>query len=175
MQPHGVSIENEDSKGRSSCSVYSLVSGNDHNRQEIEQQIMFSLAGSLAEEQLGANRMSTANLGVRQDHQLAVVLALYVTSDPLETHAYIDWLAIRTLNLLRRPTWWVIVLGLADRLMNERTMPATRCHEAIQESIEARFSVDHQSMVGLADYEGDGDRRVGVVSGRRLTDMPLMG
>jgi hypothetical protein len=100
----------------------------------IEQQLMVSLAGSMAQQRVDGN--GAVGQESRHDHQLAVMLAADVTGDPHEAHAYLDWIRQRTHNLLCQPLWWMAVLGFAERLIDERTMSALRCRSAIKEAVD---------------------------------------
>jgi hypothetical protein len=142
--PSATVESDEKAEGCCSCSVpvewfepdvyaYNRGAGRTHCR--IDQGIMFCLAGSLAEERMDEDVDGLAR-GTRHDYHLAVMLASYAMDDPHETHAFLDWLGIRTRNVLCQPKWWAAVEGLADRLLIERTMSGRHCRQAIQVTID---------------------------------------
>ncbi len=71
------------------------------------------------------------------DFESALSLVLYMTlGEPEEAAAYIEWLFLRTQNLLHHPVWWAAVEGLAQQLLVEPTMSGRRCQVVIQEAID---------------------------------------
>jgi hypothetical protein len=83
----------------------------------LEQEIMISLAGGLAEARYKGHRR---RLGDEKDLSHALDMASYVTGEPEECEAYIHWLYLRTRNLLE--VRWGIVEQFASELLARRRL-----------------------------------------------------
>jgi hypothetical protein len=91
------------------------------NRQRLfmERQIMFSLAGELAESMhLGRD----AESGFGQDFDSAVSAADWMSASTEEAEAYVHWLGERTRTILRLEPVWDAVTAVADALMEHGTL-----------------------------------------------------
>jgi len=99
-------------------------------RRRIEKRVMVLTAGRAAQMMVASPR----RIDYEHDFKSATELALHMTrGEPREAAAFVQWLFLRTQNLLRLPTWWATVEGLAQRLLNEPMMSGPRCRQAIQE------------------------------------------
>lgn len=98
-------------------------------RRRIEERIMISLAGPEAEATYSGAYDGEA---AQEDVERAFQHACFVTSDEIEAWAFLDWLRLRTLNLMKRDGFWPAVEGLADTLLRHdevRYIPARRVIE----------------------------------------------
>jgi ATP-dependent Zn protease len=85
-------------------------------RNGLEERIIISLAGPEAEARFRGDYDRHA---AQEDIDRALDHACYMTDDPLEASAYIEWLRLRTTNLMKRPGFWSTVKVLAERLLQE--------------------------------------------------------
>ena len=109
------------------------------NRQRLfmERQIMFSLAGELAESMhLGRD----AESGFGQDFDSAVSAADWMSASTEEAEAYVHWLGERTRTILRLEPVWDAVTAVADALMEHGTLGQNR----LRQIIEAAMFPDRQ-------------------------------
>jgi hypothetical protein len=86
-------------------------------RLRAETEIVILLAGGIAEKKF-AGRCNY--VGASYDHDNAVDLAVHVTGDDAEAAAYLNWLSIRTRNLIERE--WAAVRAIADQLLTDRRL-----------------------------------------------------
>ena len=89
----------------------------------LEGEVMTCLAGETAEWMFSGERDPFA---AEHDLQAAFSLASHFVGDDHELDAYMEWLAIRTENLLRLDHVWEGVENLARALLDEKTIGARR-------------------------------------------------
>jgi len=105
-------------------------------RHTIEQHVMVLTAGRAAQARVTDDSVNVM-LGAEKDFDTTMELARRMTlGESEEAAAYVEWLSLRTKNLLHHPVWWAAVEGLAQRLLTEPTMSGRRCRQVIQEAID---------------------------------------
>ena len=92
----------------------------------LQGQIMFSLAGAIAE-QRHTGRRSPYSDGDRHN---AAGLAGYASSSPEEVEPMLRWLEVRTENLIVR--YWPFVEVVATALLKHRTLTGRQVRDLIQ-------------------------------------------
>lgn len=106
-------------------------------RKLIEKAIMTALAGAEAEH---VHTKRRNNAGGSSDSHSAVTLASYIIDDfEEELPAYIEWLRIRTRNILTTPANWRAVEFLAEALLEKEEMSAAAARKVIVEGRRAWF------------------------------------
>lgn len=107
------------------------VDGRTRNR--IEAHIMIALAGGEAEDAFLGERSGD---GLGPDNDNAVGLALYMSGDSEEASAYLEWLRLRTRNMLRQELVRCEVEAIAAALLDRKRVRAAEvkaiCTEAFQ-------------------------------------------
>ncbi|MGH2819016.1 MAG: hypothetical protein ACRDJ5_00025, partial [Actinomycetota bacterium] len=83
-------------------------------RRRLEERMMISLAGPEVES-LHTGRYDRD--AAQEDIDRAIDHACYMSGDPLEASAYVEWLRIRTVNLLKRPETRPSLEALVARLL----------------------------------------------------------
>ncbi|MFN2489427.1 MAG: hypothetical protein ABR529_06775 [Actinomycetota bacterium] len=82
-------------------------------RRRLEERIMISLAGPEAEARFTSHFDAES---AQEDLDRAIDHACFMTGDEAEASAYIEWLRLRTLNLMKLPDFWPAVEALAGEL-----------------------------------------------------------
>ena len=100
-------------------------------RRMVEAEIIFCLAGAVAEAKL-TDRYN--HIGASGDYQDAVFYATYVTDSTKETEAYIKWLFEKTKNILSRR--WGAVELLADELLKRREIGYMATRKIIRKGLD---------------------------------------
>jgi ATP-dependent Zn protease len=88
-------------------------------RRRIELEIMTGWAGTLAEE-MHAGESEATIAGAREDINQIANLALYASGSEEEAEAYIEWLRLRTLGILR--VMWGEIEAVATALLERETL-----------------------------------------------------
>jgi len=92
------------------------------NRIRIERLIISALGGCAAE----ARFVGRHNLiGAHADWHFAADLSTSQAASDEEADAYLNWLWERTRTIFRLDAWWDLTTGLAEALVEHRTMSAT--------------------------------------------------
>ena len=103
-------------------------------RRRLEDEIMIALAGPEAQSHVSTKAAVQAGAGF--DWPQAADLAPYVAGSDLETEAFVEWLRLRTANLvIGQPLVWACIEALATRLMERSTLKG---HE-VRETISATY------------------------------------
>ena len=106
-------------------------------RRIIEREITINFAGLGAEYVVtGRKRWNVAS----HDTECAVMLALYLCGSSEETSAFLKWMLIRTCGLMNNPAMKASVRGLADALLERKTINAKECRRIHYESIQSAVS-----------------------------------
>lgn len=108
------------------------IDGRTRNR--LEGQMMLALAGGEAEHVFLGR---TGKNGLGQDYDSAVRLALYMAGDEDEASAYLEWMRLRTRNMLRTPPVRMEVEAIASALLDRRHLRAAEIR-AVCEAAWAR-------------------------------------
>jgi hypothetical protein len=98
-------------------------------RSKIENEIMISLAGAIA--QGTHDSRSFRRYHDDDDRAYSEGLAMRVTGSAKETEAYLEWLRIRTENMIRNPLHWRAVQTLADELIRRETLSGPQTKEVL--------------------------------------------
>lgn len=99
----------------------------------VEKLIMASLGG-ISSESIVTGRNNWK--GAHEDLHSSSILALYFASNENEAEAFLNWLKIRTLNLLKRPAQWIAVESVAKELLKKRKLSSKEVRELIYSSIQ---------------------------------------
>jgi hypothetical protein len=102
-------------------------------RKPLEKAITTAFAGPIAE-QIFSGRKNI--VGAKGDLRDALNYAFYLCGSPEETEAYVNWLWIRTKNMIRQPAKWCSVEGLAKELLDYRKIEYMKARRIIKESFE---------------------------------------
>lgn len=106
-------------------------------RLHAEEHIMFSLAGVEAELRL-TGRFN--HVGAHGDYVGADQLAVYFCENEQERFAFMNWLSLRTRNMLYREHVWLKVEAVAKALLDRERLSANElraiCQNAMQEAIK---------------------------------------
>jgi len=111
------------------CSFYALREtesfawdASTRNRIRIERLIISALGGCAAEARfVGRHNF----IGAHVDWHFAADLSEFPTGSHKEAGAYLNWLWERTRTIFQVDGWWDITTGLAEALVEHRTMSAT--------------------------------------------------
>lgn len=112
------------------------------NRKRIESEIIISFAGAVAEGLLvGRHNWK----GAIQDNHQAIDSAEAIVSSHDELEAYINWLWLRTRNLLSLPVYWAAVQALAEELIICKEIKTRKARRIIAGAILARQPDHHEA------------------------------
>ena len=112
-------------------------------RKPLEKAIITAFAGPIAE-QIFSGRKN--RIGASSDFHGALDCALYLCGSNEETEAYVNWLWIRTKNMIRQPAKWCSVEGLAKELLDCRKIGYMKARRIIKESFERAVRERNKSM-----------------------------
>jgi hypothetical protein len=101
-------------------------------RRRIEERIMISLAGPEAEALYSGRYDGDA---AQEDVERAFQHACFVTTGESEAWAYLEWLRLRTLNLMNRDGFWASVEELARELLRHEEVSYPRARWTIERVI----------------------------------------
>jgi hypothetical protein len=99
-------------------------------RERVEREVMIGM-GALAAEQILRGR-SSWNGGGSNDVQKAFDIASYIFCDADEVSAFVKWLYLRTLSLLRAEWHWRGVQAIAAALLARHTISGKRARELVR-------------------------------------------
>jgi hypothetical protein len=105
-------------------------------RKPLEKAIIIAFAGAIAEQIFSGQKNPT---GTSRDFRSAVDDATYLCGNLEETEAYINWLWIRTKNMIRQPAKWCSVKRLAEELLDCRKIGYMKTRRIIKESLQSAF------------------------------------
>lgn len=109
------------------------------NRLRLEREIMACLAGHAAEIIYSGHENW---VGASQDNHLAIHLALYVTKSNEEIEAFIKWMQIRTMELLKNPIKWLVVESVAEELLKNKRLKAKDVKRIISVVVKKKIGID---------------------------------
>lgn len=117
---------------------------NSRTRQFLEKHIQISWAGTLAQEiwyeriqYKPDNAVEHLENGARHDTVGLVDMALLNTGSGQEAEAYIEWLRIRTQNMVRNDfRFWMMAEPLADALLAEKTLSWKRARAVMKSAFD---------------------------------------
>lgn len=108
-------------------------------RRRLEERVMISLAGPEMEAIFTGRYDQDA---AQEDIDRALDHACFMSDDPLEASAYVEWLRLRTVNLLKRPECRPSVEALVTELLEHgevRYHRAKRVIDPVLESVAGGF------------------------------------
>jgi Peptidase family M41 len=100
-------------------------------RRRLEERIMISLGGPESEARYTGRYDEE---GAQEDLERAIDHACFMTDDEAEASAYVVWLRLRTLNLMRRSEFWPGVTALAHALLSHEEIGYRRARSIIGRS-----------------------------------------
>jgi ATP-dependent Zn protease len=103
----------------------------------IEQEIMSLLAAGTAVDLLTGREDWGEGEVESSDLQKAHVLAEMVCGSNEEVEAYLNWLAIRTRNMLSNPPYWAAVEALAGALLEQQEIGYRKARKIIGDAMDA--------------------------------------
>jgi hypothetical protein len=112
-------------------------------RKPLEKAIITSFAGPIAE-QIFSGRKNI--IGAKSDLRDALDYACYLCGSLEETEAYVNWLWIKTKNMIRQPAKWCSVEGLAKELLDCHKIGYMKARRIIKESFERAVRERNKSM-----------------------------
>ena len=99
-------------------------------RRRLKDEIMIALAGPEAQSHVSTKAAVQAGAGF--DWPQAADLALYVAGSDLEAEAFVEWLRLRTANLIiGQPLVWACTEALATRLIEKSMLKGRDMRETI--------------------------------------------
>jgi hypothetical protein len=99
----------------------------------VEREIMIFLGGVAAEQILRG--LADWKISADADMERAFDLAVYVCGDEKEISAFLQWLHRRTLNLLGLDHHWRAVEGIAEALIEHKTVSGRRARQLFQAAL----------------------------------------
>ena len=96
-------------------------------RERLEAAVMTSLAGVEAQ-RVYEPTAAPEDCGGESDYRAAIDLASYVSPDPEELGAYLEWLRLRVAGIFKLPVHWAATRAVAEALLVRQILsaPATR-------------------------------------------------
>ena len=98
-------------------------------RRMLEHRIMISLAGPETEARATGAFDPQAS---QEDLDRALDHACLMAADPSEASAYVEWLRLRTVNLMKQDGFWNAVRALAETLLRRNELPYRHARIVIQ-------------------------------------------
>lgn len=98
----------------------------------VKKRIMVALAGREAEKII-TGRYN--NIGAESDLNTVREFAMRIISDPKEIEAYIKWLRLSTINLLKVPYRWKLIETLAEELLQRKHLKRKEVREVINNTM----------------------------------------
>lgn len=105
------------------------------SRRRIEREIIFLGAGDAAEWCLPGRHDRS---GARWDKDRALELAAHVCDEPKESRAYVEWLWMRSRNLINETRNWSAVKAVAAALLIHQQLAAREIRRIVAEAQRAR-------------------------------------
>ena len=112
-------------------------------RKPLEKAIITAFAGPIAE-QIFSGRKNI--IGAKSDLRDALDYACYLCGSLEETEAYVNWLWIRTKNMIKQPAKWCSVEGLAEELLDCRKIGYMKARKIIKDSLQRAVRERNKSM-----------------------------
>ena len=109
----------------------------------VRKHIIVLLAGDAAEarfRRLTRRRQRPLNQDPGSDWYKAVDLAAYMTGSPKEAGAYLDWLLVKTREMIENEWTWAKITHVAETLIVERRLSGRRLGEVVRAHYEATIA-----------------------------------
>lgn len=107
-------------------------------RRRLEERMMISLAGPEVEASFTGTYDPAA---AQEDLDRAIDHACFMTGDEIEASAYVEWIRLRTVNLMKRDGFWPGVAALADELLARREVTYRTARAVIERALRAQPAV----------------------------------